>query len=970
MPPPPHQQTKLPKSSRRQSHSQTPISPDPKCRALHKDGADCLQNTSGFSDYCPSHNKERKELRKLYKQAEKQYDAIEINEGGLYEESKIEGKLAAGNEALKLRDQVNRRFYSFSADNSGHNQWILKLQNEIQNLEERLLAGPTGLTPLPPTEQKLQNEIQDLERRLSAEAIELTSPLPTEQNDETITSVQDQTIAFRPPLNPAQRISGLFYFELPIRSPSELKASVERVYEVAPSLNDSTSALSHKAHDELIKPSSPRDTILQFLFREVLLHRGNREELSRAIKTPNINDFIYGCEGVYHRSYLGIFDRFQDHLVLARHFEIPVFHCLRDAICDYISNTHPPPPSSPAPPSLTILGAKVIPEGTPRRMDIAGWDCLWTNFKREVQWTHQDIFAIQFEDLVTVKALTALKRYEYWDFDWDYLYSDPDDDICNSTPYPWNPDTSKIYRAALLQGFIPIEGKAHHKSLDTFYDHKGVPTARVVRELEKRGYLVGMMSKTDSNLKLATELKRRIGRLVVLLFDLEKEPTVPILSPTSDPIPWIERQRLWNQENGTYSHWVTNVDAKAVLANNKHPIKTRSLAKDCYVIIIIEREKWQAMHTDILKIVTETLSELNGNRSHDQIIRWAIQKYIPIHEQTEYLRKFFLREESSEYMPPGTRYIGNRVRSWNTTESFRDSLDYKTLGYTLGPRPGALSVPTYLPQITGHPGSQFVSDILADLEAHNIITPILDFGESDTFPIVVPGTDGLDDLYFRYTYEMFPEYQKEVLARSSNLGPRKNLFQFAKAHMESRGGVFGKGRINFPYCAWPLPISTVSGLDSLNFQTREGHIYKWNFLPFDLPGTSLLWQQFIDREINDKLPHICIVDTTVLVCAESWTSIDTSIKALLDIGKKHNLSFSIPSPALWTPLIRLLELDSLWEGVRPALEDTIFMGTKGFLVDEIGEDGAVLLKADVYSEVDLEYNGELESSDAPSEMGW
>ncbi len=96
-------------------------------------------------------------------------------------------------------------------------------------------------------------------------------------------------------------------------------------------------------------------------------------------------------------------------------------------------------------------------------------------------------------------------------------------------------------------------------------------------------------------------------------------------------------------------------------------------------------------------------------------------------------------------------------------------------------------------------------------------------------------------------------------------------------------------------------------------------MYKWKALPFDIPMASRAWQLFVNHEINNKLPFACLVQTTLVICAEDRHGAKANLKALFDIGKKHVWTFSVPSPTSWTADVKSLRLESLWEGVRPAL---------------------------------------------------
>ncbi len=105
----------------------------------------------------------------------------------------------------------------------------------------------------------------------------------------------------------------------------------------------------------------------------------------------------------------------------------------------------------------------------------------------------------------------------------------------------------------------------------------------------------------------------------------------------------------------------------------------------------------------------------------------------------------------------------------------------------------------------------------------------------------------------------------------------------------------------------------------LVFATPEGRLYRWKALPFDVPLASRMWQAFVDHEVNKKLLFARLVQTTLVVCAESREGAQASLDALLDVGERHGWSFSVPLPAQWTADVGGLGLGSLWEGVGPAI---------------------------------------------------
>ncbi|KAK6502759.1 hypothetical protein TWF481_007806 [Arthrobotrys musiformis] len=867
MPPAPNPQGR---GSRWWSASQPSAEADTKCHAFHKDGTDCWEDVNFPGDkYC---------LRKSYKLAEAKYDAVEIEEGES-DIQKIIKKLAAGREAVRLRDQANRRFYGLSEDNSGHNRWILKLQNSIQKLEQspELVQWRLDLGRRRANDQK----------PIPARSLLQTGP---KLAAEVIVLEQGRTILPRRSLHQPNPIAEVFLFNSVKSNGLEPRRPIlKKIYDLAPSLKAHPTSTTGETSE--MGERSPRDDILRFFLREIILHRGDPSEISRAVKCQNISAFLRSSSNAELDSYVTIFEAFKG-LKLLRNsmpnsLQIEIMHCLRDAICDYISDSQPPPSPIYIKPTLSILGANIILEGTypHRRMGIRFWDCLWTNFECEVQGEYLDIFAVRFRDLIQVKVLAALSRYRSWcpDYPRPGPYREP------SIQY------LSLHRALVMQRFVPMAEGIYDYDESLKFKTAGCELTNT----EKRCYILGRVSLSSGmSYRLEQKLTRMVGNIIVLIFDSEKGYDVPMSHTSGEPVPWIIRNRTVQVGSPPcLGPWTTVLDAKSVFLQDDCRLKklqNRSLAKDYLDFLIIDRDPWRGFQ--ILREVAETICELCGKLSYHQLAHEAIQNYIPSHETTldfndeesiHYLDEFSLQDAIDFQGEPMLRfsYVENRSRCWDTTGSFRDTLETRAQ-YTKQ-------------QITGRLESHSISGILSDLEAHQVITPILEYEVLDTNspPIVVKGSDGFDDLYFCYTYDMYPKYEQEVLRYT--VRRRKGLFEFAKAYKRSHpGGVFAKGRIKVPYCAWPLPTSELPGLESLKFSTRQGCIYKWNLVPFDLPGASRAWQHFIDQEINDLLPFVCIVDTTVL-----------------------------------------LNLDSLWEGVRPALEGAIFAGTDRYRSGEIDESG-------------------------------
>ena len=133
--------------------SADPVSKGQTCYALGVDSSRCyLRVQEHYHKYCPRHNKELRKSTDEYKTKER--EAKNIEKEGQYRESEqqVQNLISIKEDIVKLRGQVQFRFFSRAADNLGHSQRILKLQDEIRSLvaerqslqENRGLKSSTG----------------------------------------------------------------------------------------------------------------------------------------------------------------------------------------------------------------------------------------------------------------------------------------------------------------------------------------------------------------------------------------------------------------------------------------------------------------------------------------------------------------------------------------------------------------------------------------------------------------------------------------------------------------------------------------------------------------------------------------------------------------------------------------------------------------------------------------------------------
>ncbi|XDG07503.1 hypothetical protein ABKA04_007118 [Annulohypoxylon sp. FPYF3050] len=406
--------------------------------------------------------------------------------------------------------------------------------------------------------------------------------------------------------------------------------------------------------------------------------------------------------------------------------------------------------------------------------------------------------------------------------------------------------------------------------------------------------------------QLMQELSERVERFQVLVYDREKKnfPRHLISPPLADPNPWITRFRSGPKKTLDWQPWKVDWTLENVIddVDSLGDMMGNNMKKDYYEFIIIDRTPGRKF--EILDVVADALSKLREYPTFLRLYSYAIRIHIPAEDQPYYFEEIsrpqFGHFDLTPSMSP--RYVGNRIRCWDIPEAVRDILRTVLLDKSW---------------VISQYESRLISDVAADLESNGVISKILEYEPSNICPVIMPGIDGLDNVYF--PYDLGP---KEGYAGTGNIfdfDPSNNdLFEFSKTYKRAHpNAIFAKGRVDLPYCAWPCPNLKGSRFSRLNFSTPEGRMYRWEKLPFDMPLAPHVWQIFVNTEINSKLHFVRIVQSTLVICGKDPDNAAANLEALLVKGKDHGLKFFVPSrPTSWTNDIGKLGLESLWEGVR------------------------------------------------------
>ncbi|RMZ73740.1 hypothetical protein GMOD_00009508 [Pyrenophora seminiperda CCB06] len=480
-------------------------------------------------------------------------------------------------------------------------------------------------------------------------------------------------------------------------------------------------------------------------------------------------------------------------------------------------------------------------------------------------WTLASICS-NFEDYITICKLLMMELYsEHW-YDPKSILGE-----CLTGVY---------------MGFIPT-------SKGDFLSHTGLKQENNVWvQRQSRNYLCGQMA--------IDELRKRTASLYLVVYEgIYADATV---HPT-EPDLFISRYR-----SAIISDELDNVDFTTTLTleDIKNQLRMRKtlmydpIVVDSWQFIIIDREV--GLPFRLIDIVQDTLLMLVGDPSPRQMSKRVIREIIPSSVQEICLEEIQIECTAElRYPPPGEiQHEGNRWRCFN-------------------PEPAVLAAKQtrMTAQHVGGDDNRFIRRVIEDMERYGIVSLAHEYEEPQTHPIIVQGADGAPDLYFPYV-DSATRAEGER-APTLPLPQRTCLTEFAQAYKQKHpNAIMAKGSIQTHYCAWPMPTMRSLGKSGLNFATWEGHIYRWNAIPFDRPSSANAWQYYIQHFLNSKYPFVMFYLTTFVICAADQQDSERKMTTILEEMEDRGWRITLPKMHEWTSDVEKLRLDKLFNGISPA----------------------------------------------------
>ncbi|KAF1941695.1 hypothetical protein EJ02DRAFT_193200 [Clathrospora elynae] len=634
--------------------------------------------------------------------------------------------------------------------------------------------------------------------------------------------------------------------------------SIRRLYTIVPDLDDS----SNRAISPGTKDQTGPDTgteIIRAWFRIMVLNDSEAATLEHATRSKSIDEFLMGCQASQLEMYCDFFDKaWRPHAV----------QYLRVAICAQTL-------AGGDIKTIQLLGGTIPSTTEGLKMIKPCWDILYRWFPTLLTpWTLASICS-NFEDYTTICKLLMMNLYsEHW--------HDPKSILGECA-------------AGVYMGFIPTS--------------KGDFTAKTCLKQEgqtwvqrqSRNYLCGQMAIGHSLTQaFLNELRKRTASFYLVVYegthaDATVHPTEPDL--------FISRHRsaitLDELDTIDFTTTLTLEEIKNQLRMRKTSMYD-PIVVDSWQFIIIDREV--GLPFRLIDMVQDALLMLVGDPSPRQMAKRVIREIIPSSVQDIYLDEIQI-ECSFElrYPPPGEiQHEGNRWRCHDPDPNILAARQRRMAS-----------------QHITRDDNRFIRRVIEDMERYGIVSLAPNYEEPQTHPIIVQGADGAPDLYFPY---------KDSATRAEGertpslpLPLKTCLSDFAiKYKQEHPNAIMAKGSIQTHYCAWPMPAIKSLGKSGLNFATWEGHVYRWNVMPFDRPSSVNAWQYYIQHFLNSKYPFVMFYLTTFVICATDQEDGERKAETLLEEMEDRGWRVTLPRTCEWTSDVDELRLETLYGGVRPA----------------------------------------------------
>ncbi|CAA9966258.1 hypothetical protein PTMSG1_09617 [Pyrenophora teres f. maculata] len=634
--------------------------------------------------------------------------------------------------------------------------------------------------------------------------------------------------------------------------------SVRRLYSIVPDLDDSRKQTDSPHQKDQTTVDNGTD-IIRAWFRIMVLNDSEASILEHATRSKCIDDFLMGCQASLLEEYCDYFEKaWRPHAV----------QYLRVAICAQTL-------AGGDIKTIQLLGGTIPSTTEGLKMTKPCWDILYRWFPTLLTpWTLASICS-NFEDYTTICKLLMLRLYnDHW-YDPASILSE-----CSTGVY---------------MGFIPT-------SKGDFSSSGGLrQEGQLWVQRESRNYLCGQMAIGDPLTQaFLDELRKRTASLYLVVYegthaDATVHPTEPDL--------FISRHRsamtLDELKDADYSTTLTLEEIKNHLRMKKTTMYD-PIVVDSWQFIIIDREV--GLPFRLIDIVQDTLMMLIGDPSPRQMAKRVIREIIPPSVQEIYLDEVHIECTAElRYPPPGeVQHEGNRWRCYDPDAKF------------LAARQKRMEA-----QEMTRDDNRFIRRVIEDMERYGIVTLQTEYEEPQTRPIIVQASDGAPDLYF--PYEGGSTTSESGRSLSLPLPPPDCLQDFAEKYKQKHpNAIMAKGSIQTHYCAWPMPAIKSLGKSGLNFATWEGHVYRWNAMPFDRPSSANAWQYYIQHFLNSKYPFVMFYLTTFVICATDHEDAHRKTETLLEEMEDRGWRVTLPRVHEWEGGVEALRLGGLFNGVRPA----------------------------------------------------